>query len=221
MSKKNVKAVIFDMDGTLFSTEALYRDAWKKALKDMELFVPDSIQQSLVGRHISDCKKMLISHIPCEKTLHTLCEQTDEYFMAHVHAHDIPLKKGVKLFLDALHRWGVPSAVATNADHARAMLKFKKAKIDHYFQAVIGSDQVMHPKPAPDVFLAAATALNVPPEMCVAIEDSSVGVEAAYRAGMQVVLVPDMEVHEECSLRKTQAVFESMEDVMAYLSKLG
>jgi HAD superfamily hydrolase (TIGR01509 family) len=217
MKYNRIKAVIFDMDGTLFSTEALYRDAWEKALADMQLYVPSEVQGSLVGRHITDCKRLLKAHLPCEKTLDKLCEQTDAYFMAHVHRHEVPIKKGVVRFLQSLYDNEIPCAVATNADHERAILKFKKAKLDHYFKVVVGSDQVQHPKPAPDVFLQAASVLGVAPEDCVAIEDSSVGVEAAYQAGMKVVLVPDMEIHSESSLLKVHATYDCLDEAMAAL----
>ena len=94
--------------------------------------------------------------------------------------------------LDILAAQGVPRAVATNSSTKGALRKLGLAGISVHFEHVIGFDAVALPKPAPDVFLAAAAQLRVDPAQCVVFEDSDTGVAAARAAGLVVVHVPDM-----------------------------
>ena len=59
--------------------------------------------------------------------------------------------------------------------------------VDDWFEAIVGADDVVHGKPAPDVFLKAAEMIGVPPEACLVYEDGDLGIEAARRAGMEVI----------------------------------
>ncbi len=106
----------------------------------------------------------------------------------------IPPMPGVDQLLAHLTQTAVPRAVATNSATASARAKLTNAGLHGHFHIdhVIGYDAVAMPKPAPDVFLAAAQRLGVAPDRCVAFEDSETGVAAALAAGMTVVHVPDM-----------------------------
>jgi HAD superfamily hydrolase (TIGR01509 family) len=88
-----------------------------------------------------------------------------------------------------LKRRGMPIAIASSSPRARVDRTLAAAGITDLFDVTVAGDEVERGKPAPDLFLAAAEKLAVPPERCVAVEDSPVGVESALDAGMTVVAV--------------------------------
>ena len=97
---------------------------------------------------------------------------------------------GVVELLDALRDHGIPLGLATNSGREFATRALRGAGIYERFAAIVSAEDVEHPKPAPDVYLAAAAAVGADPEACVALEDSENGVTAAKAAGMTVVGVP-------------------------------
>lgn len=97
---------------------------------------------------------------------------------------------GVIQLLDALGDHGVPLGLATNSGREFATRALRAAGIYERFAAVVSAEDVERPKPAPDVYLAAAAELGADPADCVALEDSETGVAAAKAAGMTVVGVP-------------------------------
>ena len=100
-----------------------------------------------------------------------------------------PMPGAVEL-LDALRDAGVPVGLATNSGREFATRALRGAGVLDRFDVVVSAEDVEQPKPAPDIYLAAAAALGAEPAECVALEDSETGVAAARAAGMVVIGVP-------------------------------
>ena len=97
---------------------------------------------------------------------------------------------GVLALLDALDEAQIPCAVASNSDRPWVDRVLTIAGLTGRFQTIATADEVEHPKPAPDVYLLAASRLGVPAQRCAAFEDSPRGLAAAHAAGMFTVAVP-------------------------------
>jgi HAD superfamily hydrolase (TIGR01509 family) len=97
---------------------------------------------------------------------------------------------GAVELLEALRASGVPVGLATNSGREFATRALRAAGIYDRFDAVVSAEDVARPKPAPDVYVAAAEAIGAEPGECVALEDSETGVTAAKAAGMTVIVVP-------------------------------
>jgi HAD superfamily hydrolase (TIGR01509 family) len=97
---------------------------------------------------------------------------------------------GALELLAALRERAIPIGLATNSGREFATRALRAAGVYDRFDAVLSAEDVEHPKPAPDVYLAAAAAVGADPEDCVALEDSETGVAAARAAGMTVIGVP-------------------------------
>jgi HAD superfamily hydrolase (TIGR01509 family) len=188
-----LKAAIFDLDGTLIDTEGPLIAAGITALAGLGHAVELDFMVGLVGIGPEEGHRRLCAHLgepidmaALDRAWHAAAQEA----LSGV----IPLRPGVAELLAALAARGLPRAVATNSGTASARSKLAAAGIAGQFDTahVIGHDAVAAPKPAPDVFLAAAERLGVAPGDCVAFEDSAPGVAAALAAGMVVVHVPDM-----------------------------
>ena len=186
----NARAVIFDMDGLLIDSERVILDCWRSVAAEQALPLDDGLWLSMVGMHDAACTEMLAHLLGQAKAERLSIECKDRYDL--LVERGLPLKDGAVELLDALSARGVPLAIATSTRRERALVKLARCGIDHYFDALATSSDVAHHKPAPDIYLLAAERLGVPPENCVAIEDSEMGVRAASAAGMAVIQVPDL-----------------------------
>ncbi|EGQ9935487.1 HAD family hydrolase, partial [Vibrio vulnificus] len=104
----------------------------------------------------------------------------------------IPVKEGVIALLEWLKAHQIPAAVATSTQKDVALVKLKLAGLDHYFESITTGCEVTHGKPDPEIYLLAASRLNVPPAQCLAFEDSNNGVRAAVSANMMTYQIPDL-----------------------------
>ena len=92
-----------------------------------------------------------------------------------------------------------------------------KRQILSLFDHLVFAKNVKRSKPYPDIFLKACSVLNVLPENCLVLEDSEAGIEAAYRAGIPVICIPDLKMPAQSFLNKTERVFQDLDAVRDYL----
>jgi HAD superfamily hydrolase (TIGR01509 family) len=132
-------------------------------------------------------------------------------------AEGVALKAGVIELLDHLDALGLPRAVATSSSRDAVDAHLGHHGLLARFDAVIAREDVRRHKPNPDPFFAAALALGVDAEFCLALEDSHNGVRAAHAAGMMTIMVPDLlDPNEEMEL-KTIHIAESLHEVRQLL----
>ncbi len=183
------KAIIFDMDGTIVDTNAIWDLATHKLITSKGVHYTPEMHQQLthllaggVGGLRYSCeliKQMFnLPHTPEE-----LAREKRAY--AHeLYAQGITFIKGFHDFHAKVAQ--MPRAIATNADDRTVDLTNKALKLDALFgQHMYGISQVNHVgKPNPDIYLHAAAQLGIDPRNCVAIEDSATGIKSAQAAGM-------------------------------------
>jgi HAD superfamily hydrolase (TIGR01509 family) len=203
MLNKPVEAALFDMDGLLLDTEAIYIEAIQVAARGLGYpDIPLELCHSTAGVTGPVRNRMIAAHYGEGFGI----DEFREHFTVHVRrrtAGGIPLKPGVVELLDYLGGRGLPLAVATSARRPTAENHLGKAGLLGRFSALATRDDVARTKPHPDVYLEAARRLGVPPERCIAFEDSNVGLEAAHAAGTMAFMVPDLvkplpESHARC-----------------------
>ncbi|GHB94822.1 HAD family hydrolase [Cerasicoccus arenae] len=186
------QAAIFDMDGLLLDTERLAYESYRFVCEELGLSDLDSVFYQCIGINSEAGRLVLKNGLDGIADHEIFCERWDEEYQKLTLDRPLPLKMGVVELLDYLSALAVPTAVATSTRTERALSKLGHSGIRDYFQVVIGGDVVERSKPAPDIYLAAATALKVDPTDCVAFEDSTNGVKAAVAAQMTVVQIPDL-----------------------------
>jgi len=183
--------VLWDMDGTLVDSEQV----WTVALTDMATHLGGTLslpaRKAMVGMNMTVSIRLLFDDLglPVDadaeaSALRWLAAHTAELF-----AGPLPLRPGAADALAAVRAAGVPCALVTNTERAITSLALHSLGADN-FEAVVCGDDVPMPKPAPDVYLRAASLLDAPPARCVVVEDSPAGVAAAEAAGCPVLVVP-------------------------------
>ena len=179
---KNIDTVIFDMDGTLYDTESIYRDGWLSAGVPLELYL------TFIGTSSTYIHETLTEHgfnpeqVVADKTAYTANEL----------AKGIPLKDGAQTILVWLKERGFKTAIATSSSIATAQRYLAESGMAEYFDRIVSGNRLERGKPHPDIFLMAAKELGSQPEKCMVIEDSFNGVRAGHAAGMFTVMIPDL-----------------------------
>lgn len=190
-AKATVEAVVFDMDGLLLDTERLHQKAYGLALSDMALPADPQLFLDLIGLNETAGDSVLRQRLPRHLDMRHFKSVWADHFASMIADH-VPLKTGVGHLLHLLELKGTPMIVATSTKRVAAESLLQKAAILDRFALLICGDEVVNGKPAPDIYLAAASALGKQPTSCVAFEDSSNGVRAAVAAGLVTVQVPDL-----------------------------
>ncbi len=185
-------AVLFDLDGLMLDTERMAIAAWTHALTEWG-YSPRAVSFGrLIGLTASDTAAVLYEIYGPEFPYPEVFAKRNSFYEDDIETNGIPVKPGLLELLDYLEANQVVKAVASSTPCWFAPRKLAHAGLDQRFNVVICGDMVQRGKPAPDLFLEAARQLNVPPESCIVLEDSEVGILAARAAGMLPVMIPDL-----------------------------
>lgn len=187
--ENKIKAVLFDMDGTLVDSEPLHFAAHKEALnhfgieisKEEYILYGTSSSSKKFYAKISEMKGIEIDIAEAQKFKKELYAKTKS---------QMKIMEGVIEVLESLKEKYLLAVVSSsNSENIKNTLTH--AGIEKYFQVTIGGDEVKNGKPAPDGYLRVAELLGVNPDECVVVEDSINGVTAGKSAGMKTIAIPN------------------------------
>ena len=184
-------AVVFDMDGLLFDTEALYLDAFLRASDEGGHGFGKAVFLRTVGNTWPMTDALLRRHAGPAFQVDAFLASWHRHY-AVVAADGVPLKPGVLSLLDTIDALGLPRAIATSSRQETARSHLMAHALTERFHTVVAHGDAAASKPAPDPYLLAAARLGVEPSLCLALEDSHNGVRSASAAGMMTVMVPDL-----------------------------
>lgn len=187
-----ILGAVFDMDGLMFDTETLVYRAWQKVMDDHNYNYNFEIYKQTVGRRTVDVKKMYEEMYDDNFDYALMRVEANVYFRKAINDFGVPFKKGLINILEHLKHKGIKIALATSTSSQTAMWLIEDANLKKYFDKYVCGNMVTNGKPHPEVFLTAAKELQLPPEDCIALEDSLNGIKSAYNAGMKPIMIPDM-----------------------------
>ncbi|MCQ2542308.1 MAG: HAD family phosphatase [Lachnospiraceae bacterium] len=214
MSLENIKAFIFDLDGTLIDTEKIYRQVWPQAMKSLGYEYTDVQYLSMrsLGRPYAPAK--FKEWYGQDFDYDGARRVRKGLFDAYVAEHGIEIKKGAIELLEYLRSKKIVTAIATATDLDRAEEYLKFVGLYGYFDKVISATMVDEGKPSPKVYQYASMELGFEPSECVAVEDAPNGIKSAYSAGLKVIMVPDQTEPEEDIMHMFYAKVESLDQII-------
>ncbi len=189
---KGIKAVVFDMDGLLLDTERVALETFLAACREND-FEPDvTVYYRCIGTTSVTTKDVLTEGYGPDFPYEAVTARWREKFNMEVFEKGVPLKPGGLELLRFLEENQVRKAVVTSTKQTAAVNALGKAGILHYFEFVLGGDQIASGKPHPAIYQKACRNLALLPQYCLALEDSDNGVRSASAAGLQVIQVKDL-----------------------------
>lgn len=186
-----IKAVIFDLDGVIVSTDDCHYRAWKKMADEEGIYFDRKINNRLrgVSRTASlDIVLEMADREYSEDEKQALAEKKNNYYkklICELTPNDI--LPGAMETLEELKKNGIKIAIGSSSKNTPIILK--QIGLDTYFDAISDGNNITHSKPDPEVFLKAAEMLGVAPNNCMIVEDADAGIEAGKRAGMKTLSV--------------------------------
>lgn len=177
-------ALIFDCDGTLVDTMPGHYIIWREMLAGVGIALTHERFLALAGVSSVGTVEILAKEhgVTCDAV--AIATEKDRRYLVR-DATDRPIEIVVRIAREA--RGKKKLAVASGNVTTIVHRTLRGAGIDELFEVVVGADQVVHGKPAPDVFLRAASLLGVAPARCVVFEDADLGIRAAKAAGMGII----------------------------------
>ena len=182
----SARGVVFDLDGTMADNMRFHVDAWVRYGASLGLAITrQTVERDFAGKRNEEIFRQLLGSSLSSGELQRMANEKEAIYRELYAPHVAPID-GLVPFLDLLRRQGIRAAVATSAPSQNRTWLLERLGVKDAFASVVGPESVERGKPFPDIFLAAARALELPPADCIAFEDAVNGVTSAVRAGMQV-----------------------------------
>lgn len=205
-----INGVLFDMDGVVLDTEKLYTRFWQEAAH--ALGYPMSYEMGLGMRSLSReaGERQLKVYLGECVDYQEVRNKRIEMMSAFIEEHGVEIKPGIHELLAFLKENGIKTAIATSSPLDRTKKYLSQVGLVDDFDELVSGHMVEHGKPEPDIYLYAASKLELKPQECLVLEDSPTGLKAAYRAGCIPVMIPDQDKPDEETKRLMYALVESL-----------
>lgn len=219
-----MKAVIFDMDGTMVDNMMVHHRAWQSKLSSLGLpLTLAEVKEQVHGINEEIIERLFGERFDEEERRRISAEKEAEY--RRIFGHQLEPVEGLDQLIDTLHRHRIPMAVGTAAPPENVDFVLDNLHIRRHFDVVLHAHDVREGKPHPEIYLKAAERLDARPEECLVFEDSPTGAETARRAGCPTVIITTTHEADEFAqfpnVRKCLPDFRSigMRELHAWFSK--
>ena len=182
-------AVVFDLDGLMFNTEELYQEVGAELLRRRGCDFTQDLLDQMMGRPSQVALQLMIDAHALAATVEELLAETDEIFPEILRERLAPMPGLIEL-LNFLERHAIPKAIATSSRRAFVERVLGRFAFEPRFAPILTSEDIVHGKPHPEIYLLAAQRLNIRPAEMLVLEDSQNGCRAAVAAGAITVAVP-------------------------------
>ncbi len=186
-----IKAVLFDLDGVIVSTDNCHYKAWKQMADEEGIYFDEKINNRLRGVSRMESLEIVLeratkSYSDAEKA--ALAERKNNYYKELITAlTPADILPGAMENLEALKKNGIKIAIGSSSKNTPVILK--QIGLDSYFDAVSDGNNIKNSKPDPEVFVKAAEMLGIAPADCLVVEDADAGIEAGRAGGMKTLSV--------------------------------
>ena len=187
---KNIKACIFDLDGTLVDSMWMWPEIDKEYLGRFGIEYDDNLKNEIDGISFHETALYFKNKFGISDSIEKICKDWED--MAYdKYKYEVKEKRGCQKFLEQLKSKGIKMGIATSNKRSMVDVVLESLGMKNFFEVITTSDEVKKGKPAPDVYLTTANLLNVEPKHCLVFEDVVAGIIAGKSAGMKVCAVED------------------------------
>lgn len=211
----NIQAVLFDLDGTLVDSMWMWKDIDIAYLARHGREYTKDLQDAIDGMSFHETAVYMKERYGLSDSVETMKAEWNEMAM-DTYRFRVPLKPGVRQFLQKLKEKGISLGIATSNSRELTEAVLQACRIGEYFAVIRTSEEIKKGKPAPDIYLSVAEELGVKPEHCLVFEDVIPGIIAARNAGMKVCAVQDdySEGDREKKISLADYYIESMAEIL-------
>lgn len=205
------KAAIFDMDGTMFDTERIWKENWEKYVTEFGYEPDPEFPKNVCGTSGEKMLDVIRRHYPgidAEAFRTTVRNAVNASI-----AKEVPVKEGLYEIVDYLRGKGVKLAIASSSQLSKIEHCVKMANLEGKFDMMFSGNDIPNGKPAPDIFLKTADALGVDPSECYVLEDGLNGVYAGIASGADTVMVIDLTQPDEKAKNGCVGICNSLTEV--------
>ena len=183
----NPRAVLWDLDGTLADSEEYHWLSWRDAMRAEGVELTYDRFLASFGQRNDRILGAWLGEAADATRIRRIGDWKEAEYRRLAEARGLTPLAGAREWVERLHGDGWKQAIASSAPRLNVETMLHVLKLDGLIDAMVSADEVKKGKPDPDVFLAAAAAVSVPPSRCVVVEDAPAGVEAGRRAGMKTI----------------------------------
>jgi beta-phosphoglucomutase family hydrolase len=196
----DVKAVIFDLDGTLVDNNSYHLETWKKYVKNMGRNISEEeYNANINGRTNRDVIEYVFGRKMNDEEIVKYSLEKEALYREIYQPYIKPVS-GLMELLEIFDSKNILMAIATSGIQPNIDFMFEHIPIKKYFKTVVNSSHITKGKPDPEIYLKAASILNVPPKNCLVFEDAVVGIKSAKAAGMKVIAIATTQPKKELSI---------------------
>lgn len=185
-----IRGAIFDVDGVLLNSMPVWENLGELYLKSRGIPAEKGLGEILFSMSLEEGAGYLISHyglnLTCEQVVKGLAGEVRDFY-----AEKVPLKEGVRQFLDEFRERKIPMAIATSGDRNNTEAALKRLKVYSYFQGIFTCSEIGSGKDQPDIYYAAALHLDTDAAETLVFEDAYHALRTAGKAGFKTVAVYD------------------------------
>ncbi|RDY32753.1 HAD family hydrolase [Lachnotalea glycerini] len=186
----NIKAVLFDLDGTLIDSMSVWKSIDIEFLADYGLELPNDLQSSIEGMSFTETAFYFKERFHFKESIEEIKSIWNK--MAYEeYTTTVQLKDGVVSFLQYLKENNIKTGISTSNSIELVKGVLNAKRISHFFDTVLTACEVNAGKPSPDIYLKTAERLNVKPTECLVFEDIPMGILAGKNANMKVCTIYD------------------------------
>lgn len=213
-----LELVVFDVDGLMLDTESVWKEAFDKAGDKYGIpGLGDTLFPSLIGKRLEDEQELLDRLLPGD-IQESLLNDWRQMGLSSLEK-EVPVKPGLNEILDFLDAHHIKKAVATTTRRELTEERLRKIGVYDRFDYVLCGDEVINRKPDPEIYLSVLTKMHTKAENALVLEDSGVGVESAYRAGIDCIQVPDIIAPTDVQKKQTIYTAKDLMEARDYIEK--
>jgi len=210
-----IKAVIFDLDGVIVSTDEFHYLGWQKLADEMGIYFDRTINERLRGVSRMESLEIILENAERaygQDEKRAMAERKNRYYRDQLNIlSPADILPGALELVNGLKRAGIKVAIGSSSRNTPVILE--KIGLSEAFDAVSDGNQIKRSKPDPEVFLLAAAKMGIPPGLCLVVEDADAGVEAAVNAGMKCLAVGSACSNPHAHLRANSLNETSVEEM--------